>query len=214
MVDEHADVFVSGLTDDFFHDILPAMDDTHELKAVLYIAWLASRSGCPATSFDQLLDPPILRAIVGIGSPEQAADKLRRALDRAVSNGAVLRVKAGIGDGARQYFLVATPSNRELLERLDAADVGRLLGLDVSDREEISRYRPNVFAVYERLVGPLTPLVAEQIRDAERSYPREWVEQAILMAVNYNKRNWRYMQTILNEWEKTGGPDGVPRGRA
>ena len=56
----------------------------------------------------------------------------------------------------------------------------------------------------------LTPLVAQQIREAEETYPANWVEDAIEEAVVANVRNWRYISRILERWEIQGKTDGRP----
>jgi hypothetical protein len=43
--------------------------------------------------------------------------------------------------------------------------------------------RPNLYRLYEENIGPLTPLVADALRDAENTYAIEWIEEAIRIAV-------------------------------
>jgi DnaD/phage-associated family protein len=64
--------------------------------------------------------------------------------------------------------------------------------------------RPNVFTLYEQNIGLLTPLIADQLRDLEKSYPPDWVDEAFLIAVAGNKRSLRYIQAILKRWETEG----------
>ncbi len=52
----------------------------------------------------------------------------------------------------------------------------------------------------------ISPLLAEQLRDAERSYPWPWIEAAFREAVALNRRSWRYIERILERW-RTEGPD-------
>jgi DnaD/phage-associated family protein len=68
--------------------------------------------------------------------------------------------------------------------------------------------RPSIFSLYEQNVGLLTPLLAEQLADAERQYPPEWIEAAFTEAVNHNKRSWSYIRRILEIWEQGGYPHG------
>jgi DNA replication protein len=64
--------------------------------------------------------------------------------------------------------------------------------------------RPNIFVLYEQNIGLLTPLIADQLRDAANQYPQEWIEAAFREAVQYNKRNWKYISAILRRWETEG----------
>ena len=73
-----------------------------------------------------------------------------------------------------------------------------------------STERPNAYALYEQNIGMLTPVVAEQIREAEETYPSEWIEEAIREAVTANVRTWRYISRILERWEIQGKADGRP----
>ena len=94
-----------------------------------------------------------------------------------------------------------------MVDRLRAGESGTVLELGLPTDADISVYRPNVFAFYEQYLGPLTPLVADQLRDAERSYPRLWIEEAIIAAADSHTRSWRYIETMLTRWEETGAPD-------
>lgn len=192
---------------DFFHDLLPGIRDLAELKAALGVFQMAAVAGRAGVPFSALRQPQVARSIVGAESPEPVEERLQRALDRAVANGVLLRLTVHLGDQSEPYFLPASAQNRVLLERLrsDQPEVFREIGLPIG--ASISVYRPNVFAYYEQHIGPLTPLVAEQLREAEGSYPRAWIEEAIQRAQQSNRRHWRYIEAILLRWEEMGGPE-------
>jgi DnaD/phage-associated family protein len=198
------------IEDEFFKRILPDLRDLAELKLALHARYLAAHLGTPAIPVAMFMSPEVVRSVAGTHSPEPGVDRVRRAIDRAVANGVLLRLTVESTQGTGIFVLPATPQNRQLVERAvhDAA-VAEALGLP-SDFEA-SLYRPNIYAVYERHIGPLTPLVAEQLREAERSYPRTWVEQAILEAAQYKRRSWRYIEAILSQWEERGAPPEAPR---
>ncbi|MEJ2753177.1 MAG: DnaD domain protein, partial [Chloroflexota bacterium] len=73
--------------------------------------------------------------------------------------------------------------------------------------------RPNIFVLYEQNIGALTPLIADELRDAEQTYPPQWIEEAIKIAVENNVRRWRYIITILERWRLEGKqkPDGISK---
>ena len=65
-------------------------------------------------------------------------------------------------------------------------------------------------------------MIADQLRDLEKSYPPDWVHEAFEIAVSRNKRHLRYIQNILRRWETEGkdvkrheesGRDSEARGR-
>jgi DnaD/phage-associated family protein len=64
--------------------------------------------------------------------------------------------------------------------------------------------RPTIFALYEQNIGPLTPLIADTLKDAEATYPQSWIAEAVQIAVEVNKRNWRYIEAILRRWTTEG----------
>ncbi len=64
--------------------------------------------------------------------------------------------------------------------------------------------RPNIFVLYEQNIGLLSPLIAEELKEAADHYPAEWIEAAFREAVLYNKRNWKYIRAILRRWETEG----------
>jgi DnaD/phage-associated family protein len=66
----------------------------------------------------------------------------------------------------------------------------------------------NIFGFYESNIGPLTPMIADILTDAEKIYPSDWIKDAILLAVENNKRNWRYCEAILKRWMESGKDDG------
>jgi len=64
--------------------------------------------------------------------------------------------------------------------------------------------RPNVFKLYEENIGPLTPMIADALKDAEEIYQADWIADAIEVAVKSNKRSWKYCEAILKRWKEEG----------
>ncbi len=64
---------------------------------------------------------------------------------------------------------------------------------------------PTVYQLYEKAFGfSVTPMLAEELNDAESSYGYAWVQDALKEAVNSNVRNWKYVQAILERWQRDG----------
>lgn len=70
------------------------------------------------------------------------------------------------------------------------------------------REENNIFTAYEQNIGVITPMIAEALVEAEQTYPEGWVLQAMALAVHNNKRNWRYIETILKRWTTDGKDEG------
>jgi DnaD/phage-associated family protein len=66
----------------------------------------------------------------------------------------------------------------------------------------------NIFVLYEQNIGIITPMIAEELREAEKLYPPGWIEEAFKEAVQLNKRSWRYIARILERWESEGKDSG------
>lgn len=64
--------------------------------------------------------------------------------------------------------------------------------------------RPNVFSIYEKEIGMLTPMIGEKLELAEREYPPGWVEDAIKESATHNARSWAYAEKILQRWKVDG----------
>ncbi len=71
-------------------------------------------------------------------------------------------------------------------------------------RWRVRSSRPDIYTLYEQNIGPLTPILGERLREAERLYPPAWVEEAFAEAVNYNRRSWAYIARILENWAANG----------
>lgn len=66
----------------------------------------------------------------------------------------------------------------------------------------------DLYRMYEQNIGPLTPLLADALKDAEQTYPANWIADAMALAVTNNKRNWKYCEAILKRWNTEGKDDG------
>ncbi len=186
------------LPEDVFTRLLPIIDDLDEVKVTLYVLYrLARQSGRVKYMYhhDLLNDPVLSSSLPGMASIEAA-------LDRAVERGTLLRAEAEI-DGRREVVYFAnTPRGRAALEALRRGE---------PLPEVASPPRPNIFVLYEENIGPLTPLIAEELKEAEETYPAEWIEAAFREAVALNKRSWRYVRAILERWRSEGRRDETDR---
>jgi DNA replication protein len=200
-------VRLTPLPDLFFSQLLPQIDNLAELKVTLHLFWVLQRKkGYPRyASHRALLEDSYLLA--GLKAPGRPAEEaLKEGLERAVARGTLLR----LGDGNNSWYFLNTPQSRGALDKivrgelqLEEAPPSRNVSLEVE--------RPNVFTLYEQNIGLLQPMIAEELREAEKIYPLSWIEEAFKIAVERNARNWRYIQKILERWAKEGKGDGTHR---
>jgi DnaD/phage-associated family protein len=192
----------------FFTALLPYIDDPAELVVTVYFFFAhARKKGQPRfLTYAELAADGTLAAAL-----ESLADgALRRGLNAAVERGTLLRLAVEHDGRAEELFFLNTPAGRRAMAAAGAGelDVGRL----PSEVGEGRRPLPSIFALYEENIGTIGPLIAEELKDAEARYPREWIEAAFREAVSLNKRSWSYVAAILRRWEAEG-PDYEKAGR-
>ena len=193
----------AGLPKPFFTELLPYIDDIAELKVTLHLLrTLYEKKGYPRFLLDSdLLGDRILMS--GIGGE----DALRRGLGLALKRGTVLSLTLEREGKPVQLYFLNTESDREVLYKVERGDL-ELEGLSTREIRSDVAERPNIFALYEENIGMLTPMIGEELKDAERLYPASWIEGAFKEAVSLNKRNWRYIEAILKRWESEGKGHG------
>jgi DnaD/phage-associated family protein len=199
----------------FFSELLPEINHLGELKVTLYAIWF----------LDQLEDSVRYLTFADFSADQRllaglAPSELDDCLERAVQRGSLLRVQTHVGEapilgeaprsgetpqpgspGEALYFLNSARGRAavQAIERGEWVPSSRSnpgLSLEVE--------RPNIFRLYEQNIGPLTPLIAETLQDAEQSYPPAWIEEAFKLAVEKNVRKWNYIRGILKSWQEEG----------
>jgi len=192
----------------FLTALMPHIDDIAELKVVLHIFRLVSqRRGYPRfVTLAELLHDNVL--ISGIADDIKSANAVtRQALDLAVQQGILLHLKLDNGK-SEDIYLINSDVEKKAIDKIQRGELA-LSGV-TSLRQEIteaSRFL-DIFSLYEQNIGILTPLIAEELQEAEKLYPAEWIESAFKEAVALNKRNWKYIARILERWTVEGRDNG------
>ena len=196
----------------FFTELLPLIDDLAELKLTLHCLWRLSLQKGEIRYLrraDLDADEQLLASLAATGRPEQVA--LSDAIERAVARGTLLRVFVQRdGEAQEEWLFMNTARSRDLVSRIQRGEVPDLDGVLAPDTAAWLRVdRPNIFMLYEQNIGVLQPLIVDELREAERTYPPDWIEDAFREAVRLNKRNWRYISAILERWAAEGKDDGI-----
>jgi DnaD/phage-associated family protein len=184
-----------------FRDLLAEIDDLAELKLTIYLFWRLNQSegDFPYIKCQEIQSDAIFMA--GLGQDSQAAGiALANALDRAVARRTVLRSLEPEDAAPVEVFFLNTPRGRAAVQAISQGNwrAGR------HGDTNLPVERPNIYRLYEQNIGPLTPIIAETLRDAENEYSPEWIEEAVQIAVEKNARNWRYVAAILRSWKEKG----------
>ena len=157
------------------------------------------------TEAELAADETLARGLAALGDdPEQA---LSEGLARAVARGSLLRATVESEAGPQEVYALNSEGGRRTLERIQSGEVGAV-GATVVDRPSVEP-RPNIFELYEDNIGLLSPILADELRDAEETYPADWIEDAFRIAVADNVRKWRYILAILERWATEGRDDGT-----
>jgi len=183
----------------FFTELLPVIDHAGELRVILYTFWRINT---------QVKEPRYLRftdylkderLMAAFGQSNAAREKnLADALERACGRGVLL--DASLEN--ESYYFLNSPRGKAARDGLAGGAWQPGANDHVSVR--LQPERPNIYALYEQNIGPLTPILAETLEDAEKTYPQEWIEDAIRIAVTRNARNWRFVDAILRSWKEKG----------
>jgi len=193
----------------FFSELLPEIDHLAELKVTLHVFWLLTQKEGErryVSGGELAADRRLLSGLPLVGmSPEET---LRDALDRAVTRRTLLKVISGQDAERSEWYFVNSEKGRQAVDDLLA---GRWAPKQMGAPVQLQAQRPNIFVLYEQNIGPLTPLLAEELMKAEDTYPVSWIEDAFREAVELNKRSWRYIQRILERWAAEGKTDETTR---
>jgi DnaD/phage-associated family protein len=170
-----------SLPDSFFTQAVPKIQDLAELKIVLYVAYLILRK----PDHTQFVTYKELKAESCRLSAELGEETLRQALNSAVEHGILLHSTLNINGMLEDVYSLTVDSHQPPTI--------------------------NVFALYEQNIGMITPMIAEELKEAEKIYPPQWIEEAFKEAVTLNKRSWKYIARILERWASEGKDSGEYR---
>jgi DnaD/phage-associated family protein len=177
----------TAVPDALFRELLQLISGEAELKVVLHALWRVEHID---TAPHSLTWQDFSTAMLGL-SPAQVKEGLARAIEHSIL------LAVGVGNDSR-YFL-NSPRGRATAEALRGAGPAT-----AEVRSSLPLERPTIFRLYEENIGPLTPLVADALKDAQATYPASWLPDAVELAAKNNKRSWSYCEAILKRWKEEG----------
>ncbi len=197
----------------FFSTLLPQISDIAELKTTLHIFWsLYYKRGYPRfITYRELLGNTSLMNSLRVGE-EPPEGVLGDALEMAVKRGTLLHIVLEIDGAPEDAYFLNTDADRQVVAKIRNGELA-LAGLKAGGQaySDVETELPDIFALYEQNVGMLTPMIADELREAEKAYPEDWIRDAIKEAVKQNKRKWSYISAILESWLAEGKSDGTYR---
>ena len=183
----------------FFEELLPEISSLAELKVTVFIFHLLNQfEGDQRFLFrDDFAEQK--QFMLGLSEdPDEAGRLLDEGLSAAEERGTILKA---LYDDKAIYFL-NSPKGRAALSKLEEGSWIPNSFLHLSVQTEL--FRPTIFKLYEENIGPLTPMIADILRDCQKDYPYEWICDAVEEAVTNNARSWRYIESILRSWKENG----------
>ncbi|MHB8807093.1 MAG: DnaD domain-containing protein [Anaerolineaceae bacterium] len=178
----------------FLIDTIGEIQDSLQLKILLFAIWLAQESGDEANplSLQDFYSYPEFLNRIG-SDPESIRKNLLKGLKTNMEASFLIgNSLEAVQQGSPFYLNTARGKQASQLQKPAMNDSFK------------SPVRSDIFALYEENIGPLTPFIADMLKDAEKEYSKEWLEEAIQIAVVNNVRKWRYIQAILTSWKEEG----------
>ena len=192
-----------------FGPLLEEIDDFDELKCTLRLVWLLQqRKGFPrfVTLQEVFADRVLASALSVDGRPDQG--RVEAALSRAVGRGTLITTTVEQAGQMHMAYALNTEADRQAVASISTSiQPDRDQG---GEQWEAATERPNIYVLYEANIGMLSPMIVDELREAEDLYSVVWIEDAFREAVSQNKRSWRYISRILERWDQEGRHDGKP----
>jgi DNA replication protein len=194
----------------FLNRLMPEIDDITELKITLHIMEvLYLKKGYPRfVTFGELLgNSSVIKSLKEASYPAEEA--LKKALEKAVRRETLLHLIIEQDGKAEDIYFLNTPSGRQAISKIQSGEI-KLPGVTIGVKTPVATDEPpNIFTLYEDNIGMLTPMVSEELKEAEKLYPATWIHDAIKESVSLNKRSIRYIIRILENWSTEGRSDGT-----
>ncbi len=183
----------------FFETVLPKLENQLQLRTALLTFWLLEQQegNTRFLRLDDYLNPPPW-FVEDQKESAQTPARIRQVVKKLIEIGMLISAQP-LGYTEEIYFL-----NSERGKALAQAcrEGSWRPGEDIN--VNTGRERRTIYQLYEENIGPLTPLIADTLRDAEAAYPQDWIKDAIQAAVENNVRRWNYIEAILASWKKEG----------
>ena len=193
-----------------FSSLMPQITDITELKVLFHIFELIypKKGSLRFVGYNELLS----HTRITEDPKEWQQESLNKALEGLVNKRALLRLTTKNDAKEEDIYFLNNEANQLAIDKIKSGEIV-LPGLKyetlIAERIEAPS---DIFTLYEQNIGMLTPLLADELREAQNQYPENWIKDAIKEAVGQNKRSWRYISRILEHWSAEGKDDGTHRG--
>ena len=159
-------------------------------------------------TFEELISDPVLRESIGTNNTQQTTEVILKGIYAAKNRKTIIIREKVKNQIENSIILINDKISNELLSKKDIGNLQAGLDLEQADFQIGNKNQSNIYTLYEDNIGHMTPLLAEELKLAEKNYPKIWIEEAFIEAVKNNIRNWKYISSILNRWQIEGRTNG------
>lgn len=198
---------VTPLPQSFWLELLPGMTDPAELVVTLYALDALSR----VRRFPRRLALAELRntralieALDSLCPERELEQAFNDGLSGAMQRGSLLceRIQQAPDDpqsGWSDWIAVNDPDGRRAMAFAPA------LPASVPTPRAAQPRGGGIIQLWQDAFGTgLTPLLRDELLEAESRYPYDWLRDAFTEAAAQHVRSWRYVQRILERWQEEG----------
>jgi DNA replication protein len=193
-----------------FSTLAGRITDIIELKVLLHVFEILypKKGSIRYVSADELA----AHASLILDLPGTSQESLEKALESLAQKAILLKLDLVNAQINRPIYFLNNQGNQSIIQKIRSSEI-TLTGLKPARAAPATAVQPvDIFTLYEENVGLLTPLIADELKEAGVHYPEAWIRDAIKEAVSQNKRNWKYIARILERWSTEGKKDGAHRG--
>ncbi|MBS96869.1 MAG: DnaD domain protein [SAR202 cluster bacterium] len=190
--------------------LLKDIDSYEEFKCTLRVFSLifSLRPKRLWISFEELIADPVLLESIHPSNSQNKTEIIIKSIYAAKKRKTII-IREKVKDQIQNsIILINDKISNELLKRKDIGNLDNGLDLEQTDFQSSQKPQSNIYGLYEDNIGQMTPLLAEELKLAEKKYPNSWIQEAITEAVKNNIRNWKYISSILNRWQIEGRTNG------
>lgn len=196
--------------------LLPQITDLAELKVTLHVMYMATlKKAWPrGVTLAELKQDRTLQKSLGASGRDPQLE-LQQGLAMAVKRGIILKSSVKRDNDTLELYLINNQSGRQAASRISTGSP-----MPAEDRTPLktakaaSAIDQDIFSLYENNFGLLTPIIVEQLKDMESTYPNGWIAEAFTLASTLNKRRLSTVANILKRWEREGKTDGESTGHS
>ena len=190
-----------------FGKLLNEIEHVNDLKFILRIIWMINQvKRVPKyITIKEITSDKILYPIIYKESVKETETACISMIQKASLSELLICHQINENGAPNTIVALNTSRNKTMLFKIQQIDQSESVFQATVD---IAEERPNIFKLYEDNIGILNPIIADELKIAEKTYPHDWVSSAFKEAVLRNKRSWKYIKTILENWYREGKTDG------